>query len=149
MKTKELIRQLQEADPSGEIEVCVENEDIHFIEIAPAYWDGRLQVLVRDSNKKGYDVVGAKITSHGKKLKIRTLSIDDAIFNNPDLPVEIDVHNEGQRKHYKEEVKKWRLEAINILEQLLNHGNTPIDKKDFIFERIEAGKRKIKEEEKG
>jgi hypothetical protein len=148
MKTKELIKRLQEADPSGEIEVCVENEDIHFIERAPAYWDGRLQVLVRDSNKEGYDVVGAKITSRGEKLKIRTLSIDDAILNNPDLPVEIDVHNEEKRRHYKEEVKRWRLETIDILEQVLNHGNTPVDRKDFIFERIEAGKRKLREEEK-
>jgi hypothetical protein len=32
MKTKEVIRQLQKQDPSGELEVCVNNEDIFFIE---------------------------------------------------------------------------------------------------------------------
>jgi len=31
MKVKELIRRLQEADPSGEIEACVDNIDIHFV----------------------------------------------------------------------------------------------------------------------
>ena len=84
MKTKELIRRLQEADPTGEAECCVGNHDIFFVESKAAYWDGRLEVLVRDQSKEPwYNVVGAKITTHGTKINIRTLSIDDAIFNDP------------------------------------------------------------------
>ena len=51
MKSKELIRLLQEEDPSGEVEVCVQNFDILGIHTEPAYWDGSLQVLMRDASK--------------------------------------------------------------------------------------------------
>lgn len=148
MKTKELIRLLQEADPSGEIEVCVENEDIFFVEKAPAYWDGRLEILIRDESIKGYNVIGAKITSKGKKLRIRTLSIDDAIFESPDMPVEIDVGSPEMEKRYKKAVRKWRREAIDVLEQILNSENTPLDRKDHLYEKIRAGAKKIEEESK-
>ncbi len=52
MKTKELIRQLQREDPSGELECCVDNSDIFFVEHLPAYYDGCLEVLVRDKSSE-------------------------------------------------------------------------------------------------
>ena len=87
MKTKELIRQLQEADPSGEIEVCVGNIDIHFVERLPAYYDGRLEVLKRDEDCEYYNIIGGEFVAEGDKVMINTLMIEDAIWNNPDLPV--------------------------------------------------------------
>ena len=77
MKTKELIRQLQDADPSGEIEVCVGNVDIHFVERLEAYYDGTLQVLTRDETRKGYKIVGGKYKRTGSKINLHTLSISD------------------------------------------------------------------------
>lgn len=90
MKTKELIRRLQEEDPTGEVECCVGNVDIHFVSSEPAYWDGPLQVLVRDPAKAPYyDIVGAKYVKSGSKIQIHCLSITDAIGNADEhFPVE-------------------------------------------------------------
>lgn len=87
MRTREVIRQLNEQDPSGELEVAVGNVDIFYIERLPAYYDGPLQVLKR-SGKPCYDVTGAEVRRSGHKVSIRTLSIGDALHENPDLLVE-------------------------------------------------------------
>lgn len=91
MKTKELIRRLQEEDPSGEIEVCVGNVDIHFVERMPAYYDGSLQVLKRDENNKYYNIVGGKYVRNGEKVSIHILSITDAISNACSVDRKFDV----------------------------------------------------------
>lgn len=89
MKTKDLITKLQEADPSGEIECCVGNADIFFVERTSAFWDGRLQILERDHSKDPYyNICGAKRTAKGSKIQIHTLSISDALLDNPDLPID-------------------------------------------------------------
>ena len=54
MKTKELIKELQELDPTGETEVVCGCGDIYFVEELPAYYDGRLGVLIKDESKKPY-----------------------------------------------------------------------------------------------
>lgn len=81
MKTKKLIELLQQEDPSGEIEVCVGNVDIFFVERLPAYYDGSLQVLERDESLNGYNIIGGKYVRSGHKVVINTLSITDAISN--------------------------------------------------------------------
>jgi len=103
MKVKELIRQLQEADPTGEIEACVGNIDIHFVSREPAYYDGSLQILKRDPARTGrcYDICGAEITNEGHKIQINTLSVRGAIWEDPELPV-IGSH---------ERLEEWRREA--------------------------------------
>jgi hypothetical protein len=112
MKTKELIRQLQEADPSGELECCVGNADIHFVDVEPAYWDGCLQVLKRDESNPYYNIIGGKYTCRGDKVNVRPLSIGDAIFENQDLPVEF----EGKYgwDYYKERVEHHRKKTEEI-----------------------------------
>lgn len=114
MKTKEMIRQLQKADPSGEEEVCVGNSDIHFVELLPAYYDGKLQVLVRDEKTKFYNIVGAKILSSGSKVKIHTLSIKDAIWNNHDLPIDYSDLSEENAARYQQYYDKIREEARDV-----------------------------------
>lgn len=111
MKTKELIRQLQEADPSGEEEVSVGNVDIHFVDREPAYYDGCLQVLVRDENNKFYNITGAKVVSNGNKVVIHTLSITDALWDNAELPIDYSGLTEGQTQRYKEAHDKTRQEV--------------------------------------
>lgn len=91
MKTRELIRRLQQADPSGDLEVCVNNCDIHFVARQPAYYDGCFQVLKRDPELTDcYNIKGVEIRSHGDKIRIRTLSVKDAIWNDADVPVTYD-----------------------------------------------------------
>jgi hypothetical protein len=115
MKSRELIRRIQEADPSGECECCVNNEDIHFVELLEAYYDGCLQVLVRDPAKEPYySIVGAKVLSDGHKVKLHLLSIEDAIFNNEDMPVDLSSLSEGRQKDWNERIAKWRKETKDI-----------------------------------
>ena len=114
MKTKELIKLLQEQDPSGELECCVGNVDIFGVYIEPAYWDGALQVLVRDESKKPYyNVVGAKYITEGNKITISTHSIMDALSENDNLPVEYVGINE-KTNHYKESVEQNRIKFREI-----------------------------------
>jgi hypothetical protein len=90
MKSKELIRLLQEADPSGEGHVVVDNKDIFFLEWKPGYWDGRYTVLVRDEKKKPwYDIVGAEYRSDGDKLNVNTMDWEDVLLDNPDAPIKV------------------------------------------------------------
>jgi hypothetical protein len=88
MKTKELIKRLQEEDPTGEIECCVGNVDIHFVSREPAYWDGPLQVLERDPAKEPYyNIVGGKYIKSGEKIQINLLRISD-IFDDPKVKID-------------------------------------------------------------
>jgi len=113
MKTKELIRQLNIADPTGEEEVCVGNADILFVESEPAYYDGHLQVLIRDTTKDPYyNVVGAKYVGKGKKVCIKYHSIESAIMENPELPVDFSEISTVDNKYYLECVKQYRREAL-------------------------------------
>ena len=89
MKSKELIRLLQEADPTGEVEVGVGNIDIFSVEPMPAYYDGRFQKLIRDEKLAPYfDVVGAKYCSHGSKIKLIPMSVTDVLWDNPDAEID-------------------------------------------------------------
>lgn len=77
MKTKDLIKRLQELDPSGEVEVVLsDNSGINFIEILPASYDGTLQILTH--NERGR-AVGGRYQRAGNKIKIHFLSIEDAV----------------------------------------------------------------------
>jgi hypothetical protein len=82
MKTKELIRQLNEEDPTGELEVCVDGEDIFTVLNLPAYYDGPQQILIRDEKLSPYyDIVGAIINKEGRKVKIQTIDLECAMFD--------------------------------------------------------------------
>lgn len=115
MKTKELIKRLQKADPTGEGEVCYGNEDILFIETLPAYYDGSLQVLVRDEKRDDYNVVGAKFVRTGSKVQIVTYSIEDAVYDNPELPVEFD---QWASDRDRTRLDEWRLKARKLDDEL-------------------------------
>lgn len=121
MKTKELIRRLQEEDPTGEEECCVGNCDIFFVEALPAYYDGCNQVLIRDPAKAPYyDIVGGKYTEKGLKISLRTMSIPDAIFENADMPVDFSDLHETRRERYEkviEEKRKTTREIRNGIEK--------------------------------
>lgn len=104
MTTAELIAALREADPDGTTPVCVGNADVYFVQVLPAYYDGRLQQLVHDESKRGkeWSIVGAKIVSAGRKVDIVPMSIRDVLSDVPDLPIE-----GGD----EETIARWRAEA--------------------------------------
>lgn len=117
MKTKDVIAMLQKEDPSGELECCVGNADIFTIEKMPGYWDGCLQVLVRDPSKKPYyDIVGGKFIGGCTKVNIRTLSIFDAVGNDPKFKVEYD--SDSTKKKYEERIENERKGMDEIQEDI-------------------------------
>ena len=121
MKTKELIRLLQEADPEGEFECCVDNIDIHFVEPNPVYWDGHMQKLIRDESKKPYfDIVGAEYAT-GTKLNIRTFSISDGIENDYEFPVDYSNLSSNKAEYYKTSHNKEREQMIGVLDRVHRH----------------------------
>ena len=68
MKTNELIKLLQEVDPKGEFEVCIENSDIESYDILPAYYDGRISVIKeRDEH---FHPLRTEVTGSGTKLNL-------------------------------------------------------------------------------
>ncbi len=116
MKTKELIRQLMEQDPTGEEEVCVNNVDIHFVQREPACWDGHHQVLIRDESNPYYNIIGAEYRSEGIKINITPLSIHSAIYCDPKMFVRY-VGDYTEEDH-KAQVEEWRADAIRIIEEV-------------------------------
>lgn len=111
MKTHELIKQLQEADPSGELDVCVENIDILFVDLEPAYYDGLQQVLIRDKNKPHFNIVGAKVKRNGQKVTIHTLSIEDLFLDVPNAKIDLKELPARHKEDYKRRIEMWRKEA--------------------------------------
>ncbi|MDA4132016.1 MAG: hypothetical protein OK454_02665 [Thaumarchaeota archaeon] len=103
MKGKELIRLLQEIDPTGEVEVSVGNIDIWDVHQEPAYWDGKLQLVVRDPAKAPYyDIVGGKYVVSGSKIVISTMSIADVLWSDPEAAIdysELGQYAAEYRKH--------------------------------------------------
>ncbi len=117
MKSKDLIRFLQEVDPEGETEVCVDNEDIYFVERPEAYWDGRLQVLIRDPDKAPYyNVDGIKFVSRGEKIRLNLLPFQDVLLNDSDARMEYD--SETTRKRMEKQVEAERAEVRRIFREI-------------------------------
>jgi hypothetical protein len=113
MKTNELIRQLQHVDPTGDKEVCIDGSaDIFAIYESEAYWDGRLNVLVRDESKKPfYDVVGVKIIHSGTKIVLQSIGAEDVIGENWNVRVEVIGNNNVWAK---DDVRCMRKEGYKI-----------------------------------
>ena len=124
MKVKELIAELNKIDPTGEEEVCIDNRDIHFVELLPAYYDGKLQRLIRDEKKQGNNIVGAKFTTKGCKVVIHYLGIEDVILDYVDLPVDYSELGSPERiAEYIEMVEKWREETRKIDKEIEEEAN--------------------------
>ncbi len=111
VKTHELIRQLQEADPSGELECCVGNHDIHFVQRSPANYDGMLQVLVRDPGRKGFQIIAGIIQCQGQKVQIHTLSLQECLFEfDNNFSIEIRCDDVSNRKRAEDQIGIWKSE---------------------------------------
>lgn len=80
MKTKDLIKQLQEIDPEGEMDVCINNEDISYIIANPSYYDGRLQKVTKRGD---YGVPEeTTITTQGWKINLTPLDLSDKYIDS-------------------------------------------------------------------
>jgi hypothetical protein len=111
MKTKDVIRLLQEADPSGEMQACVANMDIVEINVINVgYWDGCLQILERDPNDPER-IVGGRFCAGQPKVDIYCLNIDDFVYSDPELPVSYDSAYAHGKYHARIEAVRVRARA--------------------------------------
>jgi len=107
VKTRELIERLKQLDPEGGLDVCIKpmehgNVDVGGPSRLPGYYDGPAQRLVRDAEGR---VVEAVISKVQDKICLEPQSIQDALEDNPDLPVRFD-HEPTPRE--LEELEAWR-----------------------------------------
>lgn len=73
MKSKDLIKELQNIDPTGETEVLIGNQDIWFLEKMGAYYDGAMQTKIIDQNG---NPLGVKFHRNPKVSKICMRAFD-------------------------------------------------------------------------
>lgn len=119
MTTAELIKRLQEEDPSGELQVVVDNVPIYTVDNVEAYWDGRLQMLVQDRSRDPfYNIVGYKVTERGRKVRLHTMDLDDVVLNDPDIPVDLSELSEHYRPHWERTVRETREETKRIIAEV-------------------------------
>jgi hypothetical protein len=109
LKTRELIRLLEQADPSGDLECCFQNHDINFIDVVPASHDGALELLHRSDTDKR--IVSGTITTSGKKVRIHPLSIEDILYDQPKFDIAIDAHDELLQVRLASKLEAWRSKA--------------------------------------
>lgn len=86
MKSKELIKQLQELDPEGECQVFA-GGDIFCLMRLPWFYDGKPGILLKDETRKDeYNVVGVRqiAESDGDKIYIYDLGLDDLSMDHHD-----------------------------------------------------------------
>lgn len=139
MKTKDLIKALQAADPEGETECVVGNHSVVYVYTDPAYWDGCMQIVTLGDRPKG------KVTSRGEKVVIRTMGLDDLILDYPDAEVEIDVYSEDTAEDYRKMATSGRqfikrIQSETTLKAFKDHVLKVLKESSFEFYEEEAEK---------
>ena len=118
MNTGDLIKLLQEADPSGELPITVHGNDVWFVEVEPGYYDGPYEQLVRDETKEGYNIIGAQYRQDGEKLRIHLYGIEDLLLDwmnrGDEPPIEIVGDDHGT---LKETVERWKRKALAYIKE--------------------------------
>lgn len=95
MKSKDLIKKLQDLDPTGETEVYVGNCDILYVDLSPSYYDGRAQQFTTWQVYNEYGCsrpIAGKFRAGGEKIQIKAESFEDMAYYNEEmgLPFEVD-----------------------------------------------------------
>lgn len=116
MTTNELIDALRRVDPDGNHPVCINAvHDITSIVSMPSFCEGFLEKIDRCKNG---NIIGAKVIGSGKKICIMQKSIQEAIQENPDIPIHYEDLHDLSRVHYQKLHSDWREEAKDIQRQL-------------------------------
>jgi hypothetical protein len=91
MTTKELIKMLQDADPTGEAHVRMSGGIPYLAEAKPGYWDGPYSYLDEDGNWVE--------SSKGTKIDIWTMDIWDFVER------QLDINEDAEFESIKEKIK--------------------------------------------
>jgi len=111
MKSKELIRLLQECDPTGETEVVTTDGDIYFVA-----WEesGAItELLIRDPKTKDeYNIIGSRITRRVDSICLVSISAEEALLNDPEATMDLSELNESDTRHWKKLLDEARERSI-------------------------------------
>ena len=134
MKTKDLIKLLKEADPTGEEEVCIDNNPVWFVQRMPAYYDGRLVrfepplPIDEDEGMRVPDKV--HFVSDGAKVEIMYYTWRSAMWDS-DGELELGNYSEGSDiVDIVEEERKKVLDFMSGKEERLKTLKDIREKKD-------------------
>lgn len=117
MKSKELIRQLQELDPTGEIEVTGWYGAIHFANRTQYYWDGYVHTLILDEHGCAKGMRIGPIANEDK-IVLHEMDLEDVLLDNPDAPITINVSG-SSRERYEKKVAEARQKMRQIIEDTI------------------------------
>jgi hypothetical protein len=92
------------------LECCVDNHDVFFVEVVPAHYDGALEVLLRAPDEPRQLLAGA-LETLGRKVRLCTLSLADALYDHPELPVEVRASDPELQSKLQARVAAWRRES--------------------------------------
>jgi hypothetical protein len=124
MKVKDLIKYLQEADPTGECHVRVDGGAILGCEPKEGYWDGPYQYIDWDRNKY-------VISTKGDKVDIRTMDAEDWIWDHDgdtsgielQLTYCDDTREKEYRKHFEEVAEEAKIQIAKMNKEFLKKVN--------------------------
>ena len=123
MQTNELIRKLQELDPEGCEQVCVDNSIITHLERQAAYYDGALEVPIKVNGIKGI-----KVTNVGEKIRMYTKDWEDFIECNINALIEVDfsgcLNKEEEESKFLKGVAEYREYIKDLVEGKVQEENT-------------------------
>lgn len=132
MKSKELIKQLQEADPTGEVEVYGCAGAIHFIELMPGYWDGTCEYFEQSKFFPEKMFVTDKLD---QKILIREINLEEFIFTvGGDLSRVI--LNVRDPERWEKKCEEYTKEVKKIIKEL-NDAQFKDFMQKFIIEKFE------------
>ncbi len=118
MTAEELIFQLQQL-PS-DVEVCVGNNPIRYVDgPLPYYYDGRLSYVTRGMTDGPYPIK-CGWRNKGDKIKLALDTVEDAIFENPNIEVEYP-ENDENRKTWVEEIRAEARQHQDNMAELRKH----------------------------
>jgi len=130
MTSKELIEKLQKYPEDTDVVFRdmdnVSNCPIDRVEWMEGYWDGTKQKLIYDTSGKYPQIIGGKYEGGGMKIVLNGYSIEDLLYDYPDMPVEMpfslkdaewmgsleEVYNRNQS--FYSQTERWRKESKEI-----------------------------------
>jgi len=112
MKSGELVKRLQELDPSGEIEVIGSGGDIYFAELDSSRAE---TLLIHDPKLKGnaYSIVGLQIGQPATPTRpdlivLHEMGLDDVLLDCPDTPITMYYTSQWLTKHIEDTRKRMK-----------------------------------------
>jgi hypothetical protein len=114
MKSGELVKILQELDPTGKVEVTGTGGDIYFLD----YEDGFPFILVHNEALKGkcYSIIGGKFDSPPLgHIYMHQMNMDDVLLDNIDAPIT------SYGGYHDDAIAKARKEAKQIHNYVKRH----------------------------